>query len=73
MRIELTEMSKRNLNFLTGQDKTPGQIVQFLKEEAQVRRFSETLRRICPEKGILGRITDVLTEASGDKLSLIHI
>ncbi|MEE0420424.1 MAG: hypothetical protein UDG86_10310 [Lachnospiraceae bacterium] len=67
MRIELTEMSKRNLNFMTGQNKAPGQIVQFLKEEALVRSFSETLRRICPGKEILGQITDVLTEASGDK------
>lgn len=46
MRVELTEMSKKNVGFLMEQKKTPRQIVEFLKEEAMVRSFGQVLRQV---------------------------
>ena len=66
MKVELTELSGKNYSFLLGEEKTPGQIVEFLKKDAQFRSFGEILRRIYPGEDLAAVLTRELSEASGE-------
>lgn len=66
MKVELTELSGKNFDFLLGEEKTPGQIVEFLKKDAQFRSFGEILRRIYPGEDLGALLTREISDASGE-------
>lgn len=66
MRIELTEMSRKNVDFLMEQRKTPRQIVEFLKEEAEVRSFAQVLRQVYQRSDLQKRLMEELTKMTGE-------
>ncbi|RGZ01893.1 hypothetical protein [Clostridium sp. AM58-1XD] len=67
MRVELTQMSEKNIDYLMGREKTPREIVEFLKEEAVIRKFSDTLRRIYQKDDLVWRLTDGISRSSGEE------
>ncbi len=66
MRVELTEMSKKNVGFLMEQKKTPRQIVEFLKEEAMVRSFGQVLRQVYEQTDLQKKLTEELIKITGE-------
>ena len=47
-RGEMTEISGNNLGFLMGDERSPRQMVEFLKEGAHLRSFGDVLRQVYP-------------------------
>ena len=45
---QLTRISGNNMGFLVGKDRTPEQIVEFLKEGAVFREFPDVLEKVYP-------------------------
>ena len=65
-RGEMTEISGNNLGFLMGDERSPRQMVEFLKEGAQLRSFGDVLRQVYPHEDLAARLTGGLGEITGD-------
>lgn len=66
MSQERTYISENNISFITGEDKTPEEIIRFLNEGAVFRSFQHILTQFCPEEDLIQRLTDGLTEYTGE-------
>ena len=64
-RGEMTEISGNNLGFLMGDERSPRQMVEFLKEGAQLRSFGDVLRQVYPHEDLAARLTGGLGEIRG--------
>lgn len=62
----ITAISKNNIEFLSDGEKTPGELVDFLKNEAMLRRFDQVLREVYPEEDIEFRLVSGMVEISGE-------
>ena len=65
-RGEMTEISGNNLGLLMGDERSPRQMVEFLKEGAQLRSFGDVLRQVYPHEDLAARLTGGLGEITGD-------
>ena len=54
----MTEISGNNLGFLMGDERSPRQMVEFLKEGAQLRSFGDVLRQGYPHEDLAARRFD---------------
>lgn len=61
-----TRISANNLRFFREGEKTPQEMVLFLKNGAIFRRFDDLLRQLYPEKDLGRRLTEGLTEITGE-------
>lgn len=62
--MDRTAISRKNMDFLTEEDKTPAQIVAFLKEGAMFRQFDQVLRQVYPNEDLAFRLEKGLSEGS---------
>ena len=62
----MTEISGNNLGFLMGDERSPRQMVEFLKEGARLRSFGDVLRQVYPHEDLAARLTGGLGEITGD-------
>ncbi|WP_276951830.1 hypothetical protein [Enterocloster lavalensis] len=62
----MTEISGNNLGFLMGDERSPRQMVEFLKEGARLRSFGDVLRQVYPHEDLAARLTGGLEEITGD-------
>lgn len=62
----LTRISGNNMGFLMGKERTPEQIVEFLKEGALLRGFEDVLRRVYPAEDLSSRLTLGLEKITGE-------
>ena len=53
----MTEISGNNLGFLMGDERSPRQMVEFLKEGARLRSFGDVLRQGYPHEDLAARVT----------------
>lgn len=65
-RQDLTEISRNNIEFFSDGEKTPGELVAFLKKEAMFRTFDQVLRQVYPDSDLAERLTAGMTEISGE-------
>lgn len=64
----MTEISGNNMGFIGGGERSPEELVEFLKEGAMFRRFDETLKKAYPNDDILPRLSSGLAAISGEPL-----
>lgn len=57
---------KNNMAFLADGEPTPGELVEFLKQEAMLRSFEEVLREVYPMQDIEERLVRGMMEISGE-------
>ena len=57
---------REQLGFLMGDERSPRQMVEFLKEGAQLRSFGDVLRQVYPHEDLAARLTGGLGEITGD-------
>ena len=60
----MTEISGNNLGFLMGDERSPRQMVEFLKEGARLRSFGDVLRQVYPHEDLAARLTGGLGAVS---------
>lgn len=63
---QMTRISGNNLGFLMEEERTPEQIVEFLKEGAVLRGFQDVLRQVYPAEDLSSRLTVGIEEITGD-------
>lgn len=63
---QLTRISGNNLGFLAEEERTPEQIVEFLKEGAILREFQDVLRRVYPAADLSVRLTSGIEGITGE-------
>lgn len=63
---QMTRISKNNMGFLVGRERTPEQIVDFLKEGAILRGFEDVLRKVYPEEDLNARLIRGLEKITGE-------
>lgn len=61
-----TTISGKNLDFLAGGERTPEELVEFLKTEAKFRQFDDVLRRVYPGADLASRLERGMAEAAGE-------
>lgn len=66
MRIELSSAAENNVNFLMETDRTPSEIVTFLKEEIQVRDFTHIMAQLYPHGDQKERLIEGLVKNGGE-------
>ncbi len=66
---EMTEISRNNIGFLSGGEKTPGELVEFLKKEAMFRSFDQVLRQVYPDSDLENRLIAGMTQISKEPLT----
>lgn len=62
----MTNISGNNMGFLMGDERSPRQMVEFLKESAQFRSFGDVLRQVYPGGDLSARLVSGLGEITGD-------
>lgn len=70
MNYDTTVITLNNISFLKGEEKTPQQIVDFLKEGAEFRSFAYLLSGFCQE-GLKEKLIDGLTEITGEEKNAV--
>lgn len=66
---DMTLVSKNNIEFLSGTERTPGELVDFLKNEAMLRQFDQVLRAVYPKKDLEVRLERGLAEITNEAQS----
>ncbi len=64
----MTSISRNNMGFLGGGEKTPEELVEFLKNGAMLRQFHQILGEAYPKEDILQRLSRGLSEINGEPL-----
>lgn len=67
MKTQMTVISGSNMSFLEGEERTPGEIVEFLKTEALFRNFGTVLQRVYPGEDLAPRLSAGLAELTGEE------
>lgn len=62
----MTGISGNNMGFLQGDERSPHQMVEFLKEGAKFRSFSDILRQVYPNEDLETRLINGLQEITGE-------
>lgn len=62
----MDEISENNLSFLSDGEKTPGELVAFLKEEAVFRSFDQVLRQAYQNNDLADRLTAGMTDITNE-------
>ncbi len=70
MNYGMTVISQNNMSFFEGEEKTPQQIADFLKEGAIFRSFAYLLAGFCPE-GLKEKLVDGLAEITGEEKNAV--
>lgn len=68
---DMTVISGNNMAFLLGDDKTPQQMVEFLKEGARFRGFNDVLERVYPGEDLASKLAQGLSELTGEEYGSI--
>lgn len=63
---QMTRISRNNMGFLVGRERTPEQIVEFLKEGALLRGFEDMLRKVYPGEDLSARLTSGMERITGE-------
>lgn len=63
------EGSKNNMNFLSNGEKTPGELIDFLKNEAVFCGFDQVLRQVYPNDDLADRLVSGMAEQKNEPLS----
>ena len=71
MNRDMTVISGNNMAFLMGEEKTPRQMVEFLKEGAMFRGFNDVLKRVYPGEDLASRLAQGLSEMTGEEYGSI--
>ena len=69
--MNVTVISRNNMDFLMGEDKSAGQMVDFLNSGAMYRTFGQVLTRAYPGKDLKEKLEDGMTRVTGDDRSAI--
>lgn len=64
----MTEISRNNIEFLSDGEKTPGELVEFLKNEAVFRGFDQVLRQVYPSSDLPDRLAAGMAKISKEPL-----
>ncbi len=62
----MTNISGNNMGFLMGDERSPRQMVEFLKEGALLRSFGDVLRQVYPHEDLSARLVSGLADITGD-------
>ena len=71
MMREMTEISGNNMAFLQSGERTPREMVEFLKEGALFRSFDHVLKKVYPGEDLAQRLAKGLEEVTGEDGSSI--
>lgn len=63
---QMTRISGNNMSFLMEQERTPEQIVEFLKNGAILREFGDVLRQVYPGEDLSARLTLGMEAITGE-------
>lgn len=63
---QLTRISGNNMRFLVGKDRTPEQIVEFIKDGAVFREFPDVLRKVYSGDDLTDRLVSGLVDITGE-------
>ena len=69
--MNVTVISRNNMDFLMGEDKSAGQMVDFLNSGAMYRTFGQVLTRAYPGKDLKEKLEEGMTRVTGDDRSAI--
>jgi len=64
--MNLTVISKHNMEFLKGEEKTAKEIVDFLNQGAMYRNFEQVLGKVYPGEDLKERLEQGMVEVTGD-------
>lgn len=64
--MERTVISENNMGFLEGEDRTPSEILEFLKKGAMIRDFGQVLRDVYPGKDLPKRLKEGMARVTGE-------
>ncbi len=67
----MTEITENNMNFIMGEEKTPGQLVAFLKDGAMFRSFGHVLEELRGERNLSEVLSEGLYELTGEEYESI--
>lgn len=65
----MDEISVNNLSFLSDGEKTPGELVEFLKKEAMFRSFDQVLRQVYQNNDLADRLTAGMADITKEPLA----
>lgn len=71
MRIELTSDAENNVNFLMQVDRTPSEIVSFLKKEVHVQDFTHIMDQLYPNEDLKERLVEGLVKHGEENRSSV--
>lgn len=66
---DMTEISKNNMEFLSNGEKTPAELIEFLKNEAMFGSFAQALRQAYPNEDLEKRLAEGIAEIRNDTVS----
>lgn len=66
-----TEITENNMSFLMGEERTPQEIVEFLKTGARFREFPEVLKGLYPGEGLAEKLADGMAAVTGEEYSSV--
>ena len=62
----LTVISKHNMEFLKGEEKTAAEMVEFLNQGAMYRSFEQVLKKVYQEQDLKIRLESGMADLTGD-------
>lgn len=65
-KVERTRISENNMSFLEGQERSPREMVEFVKAGALYRSFGDVLTRACPDEAMALKLVKGMTEITGE-------
>jgi len=65
---DMTKISKNHMEFLSGGEKTPGELIDFLQNEAAFCSFDQVLKQVYPNDDLADRLTAGLAEIRNEPL-----
>lgn len=65
---DMTEILKNNMEFLSDGEKTPGELVEFLKHEAMFCGFDQVLKQVYPNDDLADRLAAGMAEIGNEPL-----
>lgn len=65
--MDRTRISENNMSFLEGKERSPRELVAFLKKGALYRSFDQVLSRACPDEKMTEKLIQGMIEITGEK------
>ncbi|MDO4328910.1 MAG: hypothetical protein Q4C66_06200 [Lachnospiraceae bacterium] len=65
--MDRTRISENNMSFLEGKERSPRELVAFLKKGALYRSFDQVLSRACPDEKMMEKLIQGMIEITGEK------